>query len=75
MNTRKNVQNIYRNTKITITQQGKISSVWYLVRNYMHREMQENTAQNEQKKSINGSPTRTDTDVKISRKSKNEKKI
>lgn len=47
--TGKKVQNIYRNPKITITQQSKISSIWHLIRNYLHTEMQENTIPNEKK--------------------------
>lgn len=75
MHARIKVQNIYRNTKITITQQGKINNIWYLVRNYLHRQMQENTAQNDQKnQSMEIQPELTKM-LKLVEKSKNEKKL
>lgn len=71
----KKIQNIYRNTKITITQQGKISNIWYLIRNYLHREMQENTGQNEQKNQSMEIQTELTQVLKLVEKARMRKKI
>lgn len=44
-----NPQNIYKNTKIPETQQGKIHSVWQSIKTTRHAKNQENTTHNEEK--------------------------
>lgn len=58
---------IYENTKIRGTQQGKIHIVWQSTKTTRHAKNQENTTNNEEKKTINWSYPRTDIDIRISR--------
>lgn len=62
-------KNIYKNTKIPSTQQGKIHNVWQSIKTtrHGHAKIQENMTHNDQKKSINCSQPRTHTDIIISR--------